>query len=122
MKRSRAAQILAIAVLATGCAQPGTQASRSQAARLDVATRRMSAACGYASELTAFSGPRPPELRAVEAMAAKGALQLASVYAGDPNDLYQGESIGAIVKDSIALLGDCGLERARAVLVRALKR
>ena len=42
----------------SGCAQPGTQAPRSQAAKLAVGTSDISAACGYLEELTAFGGSK----------------------------------------------------------------
>jgi hypothetical protein len=111
---------LVLAASAAGCAQPGSQASKAQAARLSVATGSIATACGYAEELTAFGGRHPKGLGPVEAMAVSGARKLASVYRHDQTDLYQGESIAALVQDTISLLGDCGLPRARSVLLRAL--
>jgi hypothetical protein len=108
-----------LALAAAGCSQPGTQAPPSEAARLDVATNRISVACGYAAELRAFGGNNPPGLDQVESIAVSGARKLASVFAHDQRDLYQGESIGAIVNDSISLLGECRLPSARAVLTHA---
>jgi hypothetical protein len=112
--------VLAVAASVAGCAQAGTQAPKAQAAKLDVATGRISVACGYAEELTAFGGDHPPQLAWIESIAVSGARKLASVYAQDQNDLYQGESVGAIVNDSISLLHDCGLSPARKVLEQAL--
>ena len=110
---------LALAVAAAGCAQPGTQAPPAQAGKLDVATSRISVACGYAAELTAYGGAHPPGLASVQSMAVSGARKLASVYARDQSDIYQGESVGAIVNDSISLLGGCGLSGAQRVLQQA---
>lgn len=103
-----------------GCAQPGTQAPASETTKLDVATTRISVACGYAWELTAYGNRHPAGRPAVESIAMSGALELASVYAHYHSDLYQGESVGAIVGDSISLLGECGLRGARSRLERAL--
>lgn len=111
---------IALAVGAAGCHQPGTPAPPGEAAKLDVATSRMSVACGYAAELRAYGNPHPPGLSYVESIAVSGARKLASVYAHDQTDLYQGESVGAIVNDSISLLGDCRLPGARSVLEGAL--
>ena len=109
-------------LIVSGCAQPGTVAPEEEAAKLGVATENISLACGYAWELTAFGGSRPPGLAGVESSAVAGARKLASVYAHDPSDLYQGESVGSIVSDSISLLSECGLPSARNLLQRALAR
>ena len=113
---------VAIAVAVVGCAQPGTQVPASEAAKLDVATSRMSVACGYAEELEAFGGSHPPGLPWIESIAVSGAQKLAAVYAHDQSDLYQGESVGAIVEDSLSLVRGCGLNRAGRVLSEALAR
>ncbi|MBV9196547.1 MAG: hypothetical protein JO168_20610 [Solirubrobacterales bacterium] len=115
-----AAVVLGLGLGLAGCKQPGTPASASEAAQLDVATSRLSVACGYADELTAFGGQHPDELAYVESIAVSGAEKLAAVFARNQTGIYQGESVGAIVNDSISLLEDCGLPRARAVLERAM--
>lgn len=112
--------VLALALAAPACSQPGTQVSTTQAAELDVATSRISVACGYAEELGAQGPPSAAARGRVESIAASGAAKLASVYARDETDIYQGESVGAIVHDSISLLGDCDLPGARRMLERAL--
>jgi hypothetical protein len=118
----RAALVVAVAglLLAAGCAPSGTPAPKIEAAKLGVATSSISAACGYAWELTAFGGPHPPGLPAQEAMAVAAAHKLAKVYAESPSDIYQGESVGSILSDTITLLDDCGLPKAREVLQQAL--
>jgi hypothetical protein len=105
----------------TACGQPGTQAPLAQAKKLDEATSAISVSCGYADQIAAFGGPRASGLATLDASAAAGARKLVSVYVRDRGDVYQGETIKAIVSDSIALLGDCGLGRARGVLQRATR-
>jgi hypothetical protein len=114
--------VVVLAVGAAGCAQPGTPAPSAQAAKLDVATGRISVACGYAEELSAFGGRHRAQLPWINSIAVSGARKLAAVYAADQRDIYQGESVGAIVNDSISLLHDCGLAGARNVLEQALSR
>lgn len=117
------AVLLALAAVCLGgCAQPGTPAPSAEAAKLDVATGRISVACGYLEELTAFPGRHAPQRPWIESIAVSGARKLASVYAHDQSSIYQGESVGAIVNDSISLLHDCGLSGARKVLEQAQAR
>ena len=110
----------ALTALAAGCAPPGTPVASKQASELDVATSRISVACGYEEEITAAGRPDPSELAWIGSVAVSGADKLAYVYARDQRDIYQGESIGAIVNDSISLLAGCRLRAARIVLERAL--
>jgi hypothetical protein len=121
--RQRGIAVLVAAALSAGasaCSQPGTQAPPHQAAQLDVATSRISVACGTAEELGAYGPASPAGLAQAEALAISGAHKLASVFNHDQADIYQGESVGAIVHDSISLLGDCGLPQARNVLEHVL--
>jgi len=111
---------VAAALAAGGCAQPGTQVPKAQAAKLDVATSRISVACGYEEELTAMGGRHPSGLAFVESIAESGARKLALVFARDQSEIYQGESVGAVVHDSISLLAGCRLARARAMLEQAV--
>lgn len=103
-----------------GCAQPGTQAPKAQAAKLAVGTSDISAACGYLEERGRFGRASPQNLASLEAMAEDGAHRLAAVYARDQTDIYQGDSIGALLGDGISLLHDCGLTRAEKTLQQAL--
>jgi hypothetical protein len=112
--------VLTGTVLAAGCTHPGTAVPSKQSDELDVATSRISVACGYAEELTATEGPNPKGLGWIESIAVSGARKLASVYARDQTENYQGESVGAIVGDSISLLSDCRMPAARVVLEQAL--
>jgi hypothetical protein len=112
---------LALALALGGCAQPGTQAPKPQAARLAVGTGDISTACGYLEELTAFGGHKGKDLDPIESMAETGAKKLAAVYAVDQTDIYQGESIGAVLGDSVSLLHDCRLAGAQQLLEEALR-
>lgn len=112
---------VALTAVAAGCSDAGTPAPGKQAAELDVATSRISVACGYAEELMAFGGSHPQGLPWIESIAESGARKLASVYDHDQTDIYQGESIGGIVNDSISLLANCGLPGARPLLRHALQ-
>ena len=114
--------VLALAAGVAGCAKPGTPVPSKQADELDVATSRISVACGYEEEATATGHPHPKLLGWIQSIAVSGADKLASVYARDQSDIYQGESVGAIVGDSISLLAGCRLPAARHVLEQALAR
>lgn len=119
---ARAATAALVALGVTGCLHPGTPVPSKQADELDVATSRISVACGYEEELTATGGAHPAGLGSIESIAVSGARKLASVYARDQSDIYQGESVGAVLGDSIALLAGCRLPAARQLLERALQR
>jgi hypothetical protein len=110
-----------VVLVVAGCAQPGTQAPRQEAAKLAVGTSDISAACGYLEELTAFGGRRGKDLSSIEALAAAGARKLAGVYAHDQTDIYQGESVAGLLGDSISLLRDCGLVESERMLRAALR-
>lgn len=116
----RIAAVLIGVVLVAGCSHPGTPVPSKQADKLDVATSRISVACGYAEELTATGGANPKGLGWIESIAVSGARKLAAIYAHDHSDIYQGESVGAIVGDSISLLSGCRLPAARGLLEQAL--
>lgn len=115
------ATVVGLTAAVVGCGQAGMpQVSSQEAARIGVATGRITEACGTAEELRAIGGRRQPGLAGQASIAISGARKLASVYRNDHARIYQGESVGAVVHDSIALLGQCGLVRARQLLRRAL--
>jgi hypothetical protein len=118
----RAAPLLALAasILAAGCAPPGTPVQKIQAAKLGVATSSISAACGYAWELTGTGARNPKGLAAQDATATSAAHKLASVYGHSPSDIFEGESVGSILSDTVTLLDECGLTHAKHVLQQAL--
>jgi hypothetical protein len=123
LRRVAAASLIAlVSCAAAGCAQPGTQAPKPEAAKLSVATGDISLACGYAEELTAFAGPHAAGLRTQDSMAVVGARRLLDVWSRSRTWIYQGETINGVVTDSISLLGDCGLHEAQRFLQSAISR
>ena len=122
MSMRRPAILAAFAALgfATACAPPGTPVQKIQAAKLGVATGSISAACGYAWELTGTGASHPKGLAAQDATATSAAHTLATVYAHSPSDIYEGESVGSILSDTVTLLDECGLPNAEKVLQQAL--
>jgi hypothetical protein len=112
----------AVVLAVAGCGEAGRPfVPLKQAAELGVGTTRITVACGTADELRAFGGAHPKGLAAEESIAVSGVRKLAAVYRQDRTRTYQGESVGAVLHDSISLLGDCRLDRARALLVGVLK-
>jgi hypothetical protein len=119
----RVVLLAALAVGLAGCSQPGTQLPYpGEAAKVGVATERIAVACGYAYQQRAFGGPNPPGLGHLSSIAVSGARKLAGVYSRYQSEIFQGESIGAVVHDSISLLGRCRLPAARRILTRALAK
>lgn len=110
-----------LALGAAACTQPGVQAPKPEAARLSHATGDISLACGYAEELAAFGGPRPSGLGTQETMGVFGARLLLKVWSQNRSWTYQGETINQVVRDSISLLGNCGLTHAQHFLQRAIE-
>jgi hypothetical protein len=115
-----ATAVVAVVVVGAGCAPPGTPVQKIQAAKLGVATSSISAACGYVWELTAFGGRHGPGIAAQESTAVAAAHKLVTVYRHSPSDIYQGESVGSVLSDTVDLLDECGLPRAKRVLQQAL--
>jgi hypothetical protein len=111
------------ALLAGGCAEAGTPyVSLQEAARIGVATSRITVACGNAEEMAAFAPPSRRHQAAEESIAISGVRKLAAVYAHDQTHIYQGESVGGVVNDSLSLLKGCGLPSARRALLRAIRQ
>jgi hypothetical protein len=110
--------LLAGTLAISGCGPTPPQAPLPAAMKLDSALSGIASACGLSYQTTALAGHTAPSLDGLEAAATKDTDKLASVDAENPDWIYQGEMISAIVKDSISLLGDCGLSAARARLAR----
>lgn len=107
--------ILIVLALA-GCGPTPPQAPLPQAMKLDSATGDIAAECGLTYQVTAFPGDHRADLASLEASARASAVKLASVYARNPAWIYQGETVGQIVGDGVAMLRACGLRRAARVL------
>jgi hypothetical protein len=109
---------LVLTLTGAGCGPTPPQAPYAQAKKLDAATSDISTACGLAYQVTAFPGDHRADLENLEASATASARKLASVYAGNPAWIYQGDTVGKIVDDGVAMLRTCGLDAAARVLRR----
>jgi hypothetical protein len=117
LKRLTAAPAVALVLAACGATPP--QAPSKQAMKLSVATSGISTTCGLTYQATAFPGNHKAELAVLEKKIAPNVEKLASVYARNPAWIYQGETVGQIVVDSLSMLHTCGLTRAEQTLLRA---
>ena len=108
---------LSVAVVLAGCGPP-PQAPFHEAKKLDASTGDISTLCGLASQITAFPGDHERELASLEAQAGASVRSLVSVYARNPNWIYQGETVRQIVVDAIEMLRSCGLTQAERMLRR----
>lgn len=116
---SRALLPLAVtlaAVAAVGCGPTPPQAPLAQAKKLDAATGDIATACGLTYQVTAFPGDHRTDLANLEAAATSSARALASVYTRNPSWIYQGETVGEIVQNGVAMLRTCGLHAAASAL------
>lgn len=122
--RSRIVTAL-VAMLATtavaGCGATPPQPPPAQAKKLGASTGDISTECGLTYQLTAFSGDHHKELAGLEAQAKASARTLASVYARNPDWIFQGQTVRAVVVDAISMLHTCGLPRAAVTLLRATR-
>jgi hypothetical protein len=107
---------LTLALATTGCGAKPPQAPLPQARELDYTTSQISSACGEAYQVTAFRGDHRRDLLTLQATAASSARKLRAVYRLNPRWIYQGQSVAAIVSESVARLRECGLGRAAAAL------
>ncbi len=114
-----AAAAAAASLLVGACGPTPPQAPFAYAKKLDSATSGISTACGEAYQVTAFPAEHHAEKITLEVTATSSARKLAGVFARDPAWIYQGETIRQIVHDSVTMLGSCGLDDAKAALVRA---
>ncbi len=110
---------LVLALAGAGCGPTPPQAPFAQAKKLDSATGDIATACGLTYQVTAFPGDHRTELANLEGSALSSARKLASVYARNPAWIYQGETVGKIVDDGIAMLRACGLHDAAGALSAA---
>lgn len=113
---------LAAALALAGCGPTPPQAPVPEAKKLDSATSDISTDCGLTYQVTAFAGEHRRELAHLEATASVSARKLATVYRRNPAWIYQGETVGKIVEDGIAMLDTCGLRHAAGVLSAAASR
>jgi hypothetical protein len=116
MRTRLAITVGAVAIAVAGCGATPPQAPLAQAKKLDAATSGIASACGLSYQTTALADGHQPDLSALESTAITEARKLASVYALNPDWIYQSETIRVIVHDSISALGDCRLTEAQATL------
>ena len=110
--------VLLVAAL-VGCGATPPQPPLPQTKKLSASTGDISTECGLAYAIIEFPGPHRAELHKLEATATRSAHSLASVYAANPAWIYQGETVGQIVVDAVAMLRACSLKPAANALERA---
>jgi hypothetical protein len=111
-----AAAAVSLAVGA-GCGAAPPQPPAAQANRVASATAEIASACGQSYQLGGYAA-RPAQKAALEASAAKRALELARVYRAGAQWIYQGRTLTRVVAESVRYLRECGLPRAAETLVR----
>jgi hypothetical protein len=111
------AGLVALAIVACGPTPP--QAPLPDAKKLDEATSGISTTCGLSYQVREFAGQHEPDLSVLEATAKTAVKKLALVYGRNPKWIYQSDTIHTIVKDSLTLLEQCGLQYAAGVLSQA---
>ncbi|MBV9416628.1 MAG: hypothetical protein JO363_16715 [Solirubrobacterales bacterium] len=109
---------LAAAVALGACGPTPPQAPFHEAKKLDASTGDISTLCGLAYQVTAFPGDHSHDLANLEAKADTSVRSLASVYARNPEWIYQGETVRQLVVDALTTLHACGLTRAEQTLRR----
>jgi hypothetical protein len=99
-----------------GCGPPPPQPPAAQGERVATALAGITQACGLSYQERAL--PPPPDLGTLEVAASKAAHQLADVYRLNPNWIYQGETLTAVVALAIRGMRECALPGAAAELQR----
>jgi hypothetical protein len=108
-----------LAAALAGCGPTPPQAPHAQAKKLGASTSDISTECGLTYQVTAFPGDHRKDLASLQNQAQASVRSLASVYAENPQWIYQGETVGQIVIDAITMLKACGLPHAARTLERA---
>ena len=121
-RRLRQLALAALLAGLAGCGPTPPQAPLPQAKLLDRALSGISTACGEADQVTAFPGDHRSALITLEVTAASKAHGLASVFALNPDWIYQGETVRQLVHDSLSMLDSCGLHAAATTLSRQTAR
>lgn len=110
--------MLAATVAVAGCGATPPQVPSHQVKKLAAATNDISTECGFTYQVTAFPGNHSKQVANLESLAKTSARSLAAVYRRNPAWIYQGETIGQIVTDALAMLHSCGLPEAERTLLR----
>jgi hypothetical protein len=106
--------------LATGCGPTPPQAPLHEVGKLDTSLSGISTACGLSYQSTALDPAARSHLGGLNDKAASQARKLAAVYHRNPAWIYQGETVRSIVHQTISTLQECGLRKAKLVLIQAL--
>jgi len=113
--------VLTCAAALAGCEPGSPQAPLHAAKKLGASTGDISTECGLTYQLTAFGGDHRKDLASLERQGMQSARSLASVYRRNPAWIFQGETVGQIVRDAISMLNACGLTDAAQTLARNLR-
>jgi hypothetical protein len=111
--------VAAGATLLASCGPLPPQAPLAEAKKLDASLSDISSACGEIYQMSAFGPPAAYEVRPIGRSASFEARRLASVYAKNPDWIYQGETIRLIVAEAISKLRNCGLRGTADLLATA---
>jgi predicted small lipoprotein YifL len=114
--RSRVLAIALLAATVAGCGPTPPQAPKPEAKRLDKSLGDISSACGEAYQVTAFPGNHHSDLVTLEVTATSAAREFASVYARNPDWIYQSARLRKIASDAVSTLQACGLGGAAHTL------
>jgi hypothetical protein len=106
---------------AAGCGATPPQAPPREAHTLGGTTSTISSVCGVAYQIHAFGQHDRRSELALEAAAEKAAQRLLSVYKTNRDWIFQGETVSAIVNESISALRECSLPRAAHALSAAIR-
>jgi hypothetical protein len=108
------------ATLLASCGPLPPQAPLVEAKKLDASLSDISTACGEIYQMSAFGSPPAREVRPIGRSASFEARKLASVYAKNPDWIYQGETIRLIVAQAISKLRNCGLRGTADLLTTTI--
>jgi hypothetical protein len=116
MRRPASLLPLLLAAATAACGPTPPQAPLPEAKKLDSSTSGISTACGLSSQVTAIPPVDHAALTTLDVTAGNDARKLASVYARNPNWIYQGQTVRQIVRESLTMLDACGLHGAALTL------
>lgn len=109
--------VVIFAVLGSGCGAKPPQAPASEATAINIALSTLANRCGEAREILA-TGQDTTRLPALDLSAMGTVKPLLGVLRRNAAWIYQGNTVGAIVKTLAADLAGCGLSRTARELAR----
>lgn len=108
---------LGAALLLAGCGAAPPQVPVKHAERVSSALTGIAEACGEAYQQGA-PGSNRAATASIEAAATRRARELAQVFIGDPEGIYQAQTLRQVLAQAIAYLNECELHSAAAELER----